>query len=139
MVLAIEKRAEGHIAPPHDHGPLTLLGRRPQVTQMRLHAPTVRSRFPGMQRAHTWCVRALHNLETRMKESSRSGDGQTRLSRRTVFAGATTVGALAAAATVLPRVESQGAAAVEPKAAPKRGGGYTLSEHNKHYYRTTRI
>lgn len=80
----------------------------------------------------------MHNLETRMKESSRSGDSPSRLSRRTVFAGATTVGALAAAATVLPRVEPQ-AAAAEPKAAPKRGGGYTLSEHNKHYYRTTRI
>ena len=59
-----------------------------------------------MQRAHTWCVRAVHNLENCMKESPRSadGEGRSRLSRRTLFAGATTVGALAAAATVLPRV-----------------------------------
>ena len=76
-----------------------------------------------------------------MKESPRSadGDGRSRLSRRTLFAGATTVGALAAAATVLPRVESQPAALVEPKAAPKRGGGYALSDHIKHYYQTARI
>ena len=94
-----------------------------------------------MQETHTWCVRVVHNLENCMKESPRSadGEGRSRLSRRTLFAGATTVGALAAAATVLPRVESQPAAAAEPKAAPKRGGGYTVSEHVKHYYQTTRI
>ncbi|MBL0920000.1 MAG: formate dehydrogenase [Hydrogenophaga sp.] len=74
-----------------------------------------------------------------MKDAPRDGDKPTRLSRRTVFAGATTVGALAAAAAVLPRAESPEAVAAEPKAAPKRGGGYALSEHVKHYYQTTRI
>lgn len=94
-----------------------------------------------MQETHTWCVRVLHNLETCMKESPRSadGEGRSRLSRRTLFAGATTVGALAAAATVLPRVEATAAAQTEPKPAPQRGGGYTVSEHVKHYYQTTRL
>lgn len=92
-----------------------------------------------MQSAHTWCVRAVHNLETCMTDALRDGDQPTRLSRRTVFAGATTVGALAAAAAVLPRTESPEAVAAEPKAAPKRGGGYALSEHIKHYYQTARL
>ncbi len=74
-----------------------------------------------------------------MKDAPRSGDQPTRLSRRTVFAGATTVGALAAAAAVLPRVESQDTASAQTKAAPKRGGGYALSDHIKHYYSTARI
>ena len=74
-----------------------------------------------------------------MKDAPRSGDQPTRLSRRTVFAGATTVGALAAAAAVLPRVESQDTAATPAKPAPKRGGGYALSDHIKHYYSTARI
>jgi hypothetical protein len=74
-----------------------------------------------------------------MKDAPRSGDQPTRLSRRTVFAGATTVGALAAAAAVLPRVESQDTATTQTKPAPKRGGGYALSDHIKHYYSTARI
>ncbi|MBX3609244.1 MAG: formate dehydrogenase [Hydrogenophaga sp.] len=75
-----------------------------------------------------------------MKDTPRSGDGPTRLNRRTVFAGATTVGALAAVAAVLPRGEAPGAeqaAGAAPK--PERGGGYSLSEHVQHYYRTARI
>ena len=66
------------------------------------------------------------------------GDDRGGMNRRTLFAGASTVGALAAATTVLPRVASEPEApAARP--APTRGGGYTLSEHVKHYYRTTRI
>ena len=80
-------------------------------------------------------------LETAMKESSRSGpaEGRSRLSRRTLFAGAGTVGAVAAVASVMPGVSAPETAAAEPKPAPERGGGYSLSEHVKHYYRTTRI
>lgn len=80
-------------------------------------------------------------LETCMNESSRPGpaEGRSRLSRRTLFAGAGTVGAVAAVATVMPGVRSPETVAAEPKPAPERGGGYTLSEHVKHYYRTTRI
>ncbi len=62
------------------------------------------------------------------------------LSRRSLFAGAATVGAVAAATSVLPTA-IQG---VAPQAAPglpkpERGGGYTLSEHVKRYYQTTRV
>lgn len=59
------------------------------------------------------------------------------LNRRTVFAGAGAVGALAAAATVLPG----GAAPVPAKSAgfaPEQGGGYRLTEHVKQYYATAR-
>lgn len=73
-----------------------------------------------------------------MKNTPRDAQPQSRLSRRTVFAGATTVGALAAAATVLPRGAAPEAAA-EPKPAPERGGGYALSDHIKHYYQTARL
>lgn len=76
-----------------------------------------------------------------MNESSRSGpaEGRSRLSRRTLFAGAGTAGAVAAVASVMPVVQTPESAAIEPKPAPERGGGYTLSEHVKHYYRTTRL
>jgi hypothetical protein len=75
-----------------------------------------------------------------MKNTPRDGQPQSRLSRRTVFAGATTVGALAAAATVLPRgAAPEATAAAEPKPAPERGGGYALSDHIKHYYQTARL
>jgi hypothetical protein len=66
---------------------------------------------------------------------------KSKLSRRTIFAGAGTVGALAAAATVLPRKMRQD----EPsppevaKAPPERGGGYELTEHVKRYYKTTLV
>ena len=60
------------------------------------------------------------------------------LNRRTVFAGAGTVGALAAAATLLP-----GAPAPAPvkavEAQPQKGGGYQLTEHVKQYYATARV
>ena len=63
---------------------------------------------------------------------------KTILSRRTLFAGAGTVGAVAAAATLLPGALQETAPAAEVKAPPERGGGYQLSEHVKRYYQTTR-
>lgn len=77
-----------------------------------------------------------------MNKSPRSTpeEGRPNLKRRTLFAGASTVGALAAAATLLPRGAPEEAAAVaEPKPAPAKGGGYSLSDHVKQYYQTTRI
>ena len=67
-------------------------------------------------------------------------DPNPAVSRRSLFAGAATVGAVAAATSVLPTA-IQG---VAPQAAPElpkpeRGGGYTLSEHVKRYYQTTRV
>ena len=64
---------------------------------------------------------------------------KSKLSRRTLFAGAGTASALAAVATVLPRVAPEQAPAPELKPAPERGGGYQLTDHVKQYYKTTRI
>ena len=65
---------------------------------------------------------------------------QTGLSRRTLFAGAGTVGALAAVVSLAPTTQtSPDTRTAELKPAPEKGGGYSLSEHVKHYYRTARI
>ena len=64
----------------------------------------------------------------------------SKLSRRTLFAGAGTAGALAATVSVLPSVKAlPEAAATLPRAKPEKGGGYALSEHVKHYYQTARV
>ncbi len=64
----------------------------------------------------------------------------SRLSRRTLFAGAGTAGALAAAVSVLPPVRAvPEVAATLPRSKPEKGGGYALSEHVKHYYQTARV
>lgn len=62
-------------------------------------------------------------------------------SRRSLFAGAATVGAVAAVASVLPKAVSSVAApaAAAPLTKPERGGGYSLSEHVQRYYKTTRV
>jgi hypothetical protein len=63
-----------------------------------------------------------------------------KLSRRTLFAGAGTAGAIAAAATLLPGAVQE--AAISPddqKRPPERGGGYQLTEHVKRYYQTTLV
>ena len=72
-----------------------------------------------------------------MQDSQASGPKPA--SRRGFFLGAATVGAAAAAVTVLPQVApAPDASAVtpEPKPAPEKGGGYSLSEHVKRYYKT---
>jgi hypothetical protein len=68
-------------------------------------------------------------------------DRQDKLARRAMLAGTGAVGALAAAATLLP--------GREPAADPARKGaetlaadssaGYRLTDHVKQYYRTTRV
>jgi hypothetical protein len=64
----------------------------------------------------------------------------SKLSRRTLFAGAGTVGAAAAAVSLLPTLrEAAPAEAAAPKAPPEKGGGYSLSDHVKHYYKTTLV
>jgi hypothetical protein len=74
----------------------------------------------------------------------RSGDArmnqpQPKLSRRSLFAGAAGVGALAATATLIPAAPEPILASLQPKEAPAAGGGYSLSEHVKRYYQTTRV
>jgi hypothetical protein len=62
------------------------------------------------------------------------------VSRRTALVGAGTVGALAAAASLLPAArEATPATAALPKAHRPNGGGYSLSDHVRQYYQTARI
>ncbi|MFP5466676.1 MAG: formate dehydrogenase [Gammaproteobacteria bacterium] len=72
-----------------------------------------------------------------MSKPPRPGDKPS-LSRRTLFAGAGTVGAVAAAASLMPRVQTEQVAPAD-KPAPTRGGGYSLTDHVKQYYKTTLI
>lgn len=67
-------------------------------------------------------------------------DSPSKLSRRTIFAGVGVAGAVAALTRVLPQ-EGQSDTPLAPvdKPKPKRGGGYTLSDHVKQYYATTRL
>ena len=68
-----------------------------------------------------------------------SAADNTVLTRRRVFAGAGTAGALAAAAAVLPM--SKGAAPVVAAlpAVKADNGGYQLTEHVLRYYQTARV
>ena len=66
-------------------------------------------------------------------------DSQPKPSRRGFFVGAAAVSAAAAAIVALPGAPAPKVALSEPKPAPENGGGYSLTEHVKHYYRTTRI
>jgi F420-0:gamma-glutamyl ligase len=61
------------------------------------------------------------------------------VSRRRLFVGASTVGAMAAAATLVPGIGADNTPAPVVKIVPLKGGGYTLSEHVKQYYKTTLI
>jgi len=62
------------------------------------------------------------------------------ISRRRWFAGAGAVGAVAAAATVAPRLSpGPEATAAEAPPPPERGGGYRMSEHIRRYYQTTQV
>ena len=66
-------------------------------------------------------------------------DSQPKPSRRGFFFGAAATGAAAAAIVALPGVQMPEASSAEPKPAPEKGGGYSLSEHVKRYYQTTRV
>lgn len=72
-----------------------------------------------------------------MQDSQSTGNKPP--SRRRFFAGAATAGVAAAAVAVLPRViDAPAPVRAEPSlpAAPANGGGYSLSEHVKRYYKT---
>jgi len=75
-----------------------------------------------------------------MNKSPRpTDDGRSGLIRRTLSAGASTAGGLAAAAAMVSRAPTEAEPVAQPKAPPAKGGGYTLSEHVKRYYQTTRV
>ncbi len=65
------------------------------------------------------------------------GKASSKLSRRTLFAGATGVGAVAVAASLVPGLRGTDRPASQAVPAPAKGGGYRLSEHVKQYYKTT--
>ena len=66
-------------------------------------------------------------------------ESQPKPSRRGFFFGAVASGAAAAAVVALPGAKLIEPAELAAKPAPENGGGYSLTEHVKHYYRTTRI
>jgi len=65
-------------------------------------------------------------------------NNETTASRRGFFLGAAAAGAAAAAVTTLPGLDTPNAENTLPP-APENGGGYSLSEHVKRYYQTTRV
>ena len=54
---------------------------------------------------------------------------KSKLSRRTLFAGAGTAGAIVQENTSAPQAKNP----------PQKGGGYQLTEHVKRYYQTTLV
>ncbi len=68
------------------------------------------------------------------------GQSNSGVSRRSLFVGAGTAGALAAAVRLIPAPPATASSAAPPlQPAPERGGGYTLSAHVKQYYKTTLV
>ena len=61
------------------------------------------------------------------------------LSRRRLFAGAGTAGALAAVAVAVPLVRPTEPVLAVNKPAPEKGGGYQVTQHVLDYYQTTRV
>ena len=65
-------------------------------------------------------------------------DKQPKASRRGFFLGASFAGAAVASASWI-KSNPPMTAPASPKPAPEKGGGYSLSEHVKQYYQTTRV
>jgi hypothetical protein len=64
---------------------------------------------------------------------------QSAPSRRGFFMGAAAASAAAVAVTTLPNMGGQATQIAKLPPAPENGGGYSLSEHVKRYYQTTRV
>lgn len=60
-------------------------------------------------------------------------------SRRGFFMGAAAASAAAVAVTTIPNMGGQATQIAKLPPAPENGGGYSLSEHVKRYYQTTRV
>jgi hypothetical protein len=72
-----------------------------------------------------------------MKSTSNASNAS---SRRGILAALGLSGAAAATLSLLPKSEVPGAMPQDvAKPAPAKGGGYSLSEHVKRYYQTTRL
>ena len=64
---------------------------------------------------------------------------ESKLSRRILFAGAGAAGAVAAVASLMPVGHPSQPLPDQLKAAPVKGGGYSLTDHVKRYYKTARV
>ncbi|MDX3906533.1 MAG: twin-arginine translocation signal domain-containing protein [Pigmentiphaga sp.] len=62
-----------------------------------------------------------------------------KISRRGFFVGAATVGAAAVGAVIAPSMRPEPAAEPVAKPAPKKGGGYSVTDHVKRYYKSTLV
>jgi hypothetical protein len=65
-------------------------------------------------------------------------NSQAHASRRGFFLSASVAGVTAASAVWL-KTQTPAAVAAMPKPAPEKGGGYSLSDHVKQYYKTTLV
>ena len=81
----------------------------------------------------------MHTSLKQAQSPKQDASNGSSLSRRTVFAGAGTVGALAAAAALLPKGPAPAEAVVDATKAVDTTGGYQLSEHVQRYYQTARV
>ena len=67
-------------------------------------------------------------------------ESQTKPTRRGFFFGAVATGAAVATVVAVPGGVATPDVEVQPaRPAPEKGGGYSLSEHVKRYYKTTRV
>lgn len=64
---------------------------------------------------------------------------KSKISRRTVLAAGSTIGAIAAAVTLLPETIPETAIPAQATEPLAKGGGYQLTEHVKRYYRTALV
>ncbi len=60
-------------------------------------------------------------------------------SRRGMLFGAAAAGTAVAAVVALPKIAPQEVITEVLKPAPEKGGGYSLTDHVKHYYRTAQV
>ena len=76
-----------------------------------------------------------------MRDRSSPNPAEAAVSRRRLFAGAGTVGALAATAAALPMVKPSELPSAEGPAegSGAQGGGYRLTAHVQRYYQTTKV
>jgi hypothetical protein len=61
------------------------------------------------------------------------------IARRHLLGGAGTVGALAAAAVLVPTTRPEAVTPPSLKPAPEQGGGYQVSAHVLRYYETAKV
>ncbi len=66
-------------------------------------------------------------------------NSSSKTSRRGLLFGTAAASAVAVTVAALPKAVAPLQAAAQPKPAPENGGGYSLTDHVKHYYRTTLV